>query len=443
MRIIPRLTAVVAAAVVLALGASGVTYALWSSTATATATVTAGSIGVSLTGGDTLAVTYSSSVLSRAGTLVVTNTGTVPVSYSTAATLGSGSSAGLAGAVQVTAWPMVTSCPTTPPTSALTGTWSSLPAISGSVAAGSAATWCVVTSITSAQSTSFASAQVLPVLTATATIGTWSATSSTSVTQTVSGSVVASGPPVDPAAWGSIKTSLDVTKCAWPQYSGGTSLSLTTCGTANQQQWRFSYDVAGNATILNRSAPTRHWAVASAAVGAAISVTTATGTLAQWIVVTNANGSTSYKLVANTALCAQVPTPLANDTTLLVLATCANTASQQFQVAAISNPSPPSITLTCTGDAYTRYFSWPQLTGYEDSVVYRVRMDGALLTNSEYSRGTAYDTTIQFSASNSALIAKGVGSHAIAVEQSVNGAGWTTTGTGTLIITSAALLGCG
>lgn len=437
MRIIRRLTAVIAAVVVIGLAASGATYALWSSTATATATVTAGSAGVTITGGSSLAVTYSASVRSRAGSLVVTNSGTVPTSYTTAATLGTGSSTGLASAVRVTVWPMPATCAATPPAGAVSGTWSAVPAIAGALAPGASATWCVRTSVTAAQASSFAGAQVTPALTTTATIGAWSASSVTTVAQ----SVLAR--PVDPAAWVFIKTTLTPQKCMWPRFASGPPVAQTTCGTATQQHWRFTYANNGNATIISRTAPTTRWTAASTGVGAAITLTTSTNTRAQWVVTTNANGTLTFKLAANTNRCAAVTGPPANDdTTVLTLANCAAVAAQQFQVVSIGNPSPPAVALVCSGDNFTRYFDWPDLIGYQDSVVYRVRMDGVLLTN-QYTRGTGFDTTIQFSTSTASLLAKGVGSHAIVVEQSVNGTAYTTTGTGVLTIAAGPTLGCG
>lgn len=183
MSLLRILTIGLVAVLAAALGCAGVSYALWSSQATASSTVQAGAVGVTLTGGESLAVTYSASTLVNTGSLTVGNAGSVSSNYTTVVTLGAGASAALASAVQVAVWPSPGTCAATAPSSASTGTWASAPALSGTLAAGASATWCVRTSVTAAQVTANPNTQVAPTFTATASVGTWGATAATGAVQ--------------------------------------------------------------------------------------------------------------------------------------------------------------------------------------------------------------------------------------------------------------------
>lgn len=191
MKIANILTVGLALALAVVLGGAGVSYALWTSQATASGSVAAGAVGVSLAGGDSLAVTYSSSTLSQTGSVVVGNSGSVAAGYSTAVVLGAGSSAAFASATQVIAWSASAAgvCSAAPPPSAGTGTWSNIPAISGTLAPGASVTWCLKTTLTAAQASTYAGTQATAVLTVTAAIGSWTAASSTPVAQNVAASV--------------------------------------------------------------------------------------------------------------------------------------------------------------------------------------------------------------------------------------------------------------
>jgi len=185
-KVIRTLTIVLATLLAVALGSAGVTYALWSSQASASSSVQAGTVGVAITGGESLTLTYNSTALVKSGSLAIANTGSVAAAYSTAVTLAPGYSAGLASAVQVAVWPSPGTCAATAPSSAVTGTWASVPAISGTLAAGTSATWCVRTSVTAPQVTANPNALVASTFTTTATLGSWVATASTSASQNVS-----------------------------------------------------------------------------------------------------------------------------------------------------------------------------------------------------------------------------------------------------------------
>lgn len=440
MSIVRSVTVGLAAVLALCLGASGVTYALWTSQATASSSVAAGKVGVTLSGTDALAVTYTSSTLSKSAAITVLNTGTVSVNYSTAVALTSGASSPLASAAVVKAWPSSGDC-SSAPSDASAGSWSSVPSLTGTLAAGASAVWCVLTSITLSQAGSLGPTSVSPTFTVTGTVGSWSASSATAtVVQTVAAPVPTppTTPPVDPAAWNLVKTTLSPL-CVTPINVSGSTLIQSSCiATDNFQVWRFAISTSGVGEIIQRgwSGTSARWVAGTASVGSVVGLSTTSSAASQWKVTANTNGTVTIALVSAPTLCAAVNGASTSSGTAIVLATCVTgAAAQQFQVAAIANPHPPAVVFTCAGDNYNAKFSWPQLTGYAGSVVYRVKLDGVDIPTSQYGGGSYDNPYVTFQNTTSALVDGRSGPYALTVEQSVNGTAWTTTGTGTLSIT--------
>lgn len=433
--VIRRLILVVAVVLVVGIGASGATYALWASEASASGSVAAGTVGVTLSGTDSLAVSYTGSTLSASATVTVLNSGSLTTNYSTTAAVEVGASSPLASAATVKVWKSTGDCATAPSTASV-GSWVNVPALTGTLTAGASDLWCVLTSITSAQSSSLGSTSITAAFTATATIGSWTASSAAaSFVQSVSAPVLQL--PVNSAAWNLINTTLSPL-CVAPIYTSGASLVQSACSsTDNFQVWRFALDVAGTGEIIQRGWNTAQlrWMVASASEGAAVTLGASSSASSQWKVSANSNGTVSMALVANPTLCAALGNAATTNGTGLVLAPCAVTAAQQFQVAAIANPSPSSVSLVCSSENYNAIYAWPQLTGYAGSVIYRVKLGGEIISAAQYSAGDYYNHAVTFQNSTSALTNDRLGDYAVTVEQSVNGAAWTTTGTGTLRIT--------
>jgi hypothetical protein len=120
----------------------------------------------------------------------------------------------------------------------------------------------------------------------------------------------------------------------------------------------------------------------------------------------------------------------------------AGSASQKFTLTMYNVATPPTVTLTCSADGYNAYYSWPAPTGYENDVVYRVYINNILVN--PHSRGSGWDPTVQFGNGSITTAIYGSGSKPVLVQQNVNNAGWTTTGTGTIVIAnSAPFLLCG
>ena len=154
-RSLRRAFATVAAACIAAISVSicltGGSYALWNASATVSgATITAGSIGATMSGFTALTTTFNSNTTTVTAPVVFGNTGTVAATYtatSTAATTAAGPSA-LASAVKVMAWPLTatsTACTadTVAPAGAAASTWASMPALTGTIPAHSSVTYCM------------------------------------------------------------------------------------------------------------------------------------------------------------------------------------------------------------------------------------------------------------------------------------------------------------
>src|SRR5690606_25179449 len=111
---------------------------------------------------------------------------------------------------------------------------------------------------------------------------------------------------------------------------------------------------------------------------------------------------------------------------------------QRFVLDMLEVVVPPPTQLTCTGDEWTMYNSWPPLVAYELLVAYRARLDGVLLPPTAYTRATGTDTTLQFGYDDPELHAflaeHGYGTKQLTVEQTVMGGPWTLTGYSDVIL---------
>ncbi|HXD61659.1 MAG TPA: fibronectin type III domain-containing protein [Lacisediminihabitans sp.] len=194
----------------LGLPATG-SYALWNSaTAVSAGSIQAGSLTAAASVSPTLAVTYSSSTTSKTGGFTVTNNGTAAATYATAATLRSGSDATLARNVTVVVWKTASVATCGSPASAVTGTWSAFPALSGTLAAGAAQSYCVRTTIGAVTGLS-SGATVYPTLTATLKIGGWSSAAAVAITQ----SFTDDAKPSTPTGLVASSTTTSSTRLSW------------------------------------------------------------------------------------------------------------------------------------------------------------------------------------------------------------------------------------
>ncbi|WP_210480704.1 LamG-like jellyroll fold domain-containing protein [Naasia sp. SYSU D00948] len=185
-----RASAAAAGVLTLALSTAGGTTALWTGSVDTTKppSITSGFLDVTLTGFTGLTHTYSSDALDTTSWVRVANAGDVSARYTASVTLSPTSSAPLASATQVTRWVVASSndcTPTSAPSSATTSTWSSVPVLNGTVAAGGSATWCFRTRIPSTSLITTAAVAPTFTLTSTGLNGGWARTVTASATQNV------------------------------------------------------------------------------------------------------------------------------------------------------------------------------------------------------------------------------------------------------------------
>lgn len=212
-----RLGVLVATVVVVTAASTSGALALWTSGVSATTSIAAGTLGVSQTGSNSLAVTYNYPTEAVTAPITVTNTGTVSSSpYSltfavSSATTPAGATA-LATTVSVSIWSVASTgactSATTVGSGAVTGNWTNLTPLTGTLAPSAAAVYCVRSTITDTGVQNASTASVTISATATSALGTnWTTTSASTFTQTVAD--VAPTVPGTPTAY------------AWVSYAVG------------------------------------------------------------------------------------------------------------------------------------------------------------------------------------------------------------------------------
>jgi predicted ribosomally synthesized peptide with SipW-like signal peptide len=167
-----RVAAILAICAFLVFAGTGVSYALWTARATATATIATGNIDVSLSGFNSLQYTFAPSSRAHVGEFTIHNTGTFGASYTAAFTVADPTS--FAADVTVQAWvkPDAGSCATA--AASTTGTWASMPPLTGTLDAGTSTTYCLSTSVSGP--TAAHAGSVTPAVTVTSTLDGWNAT---------------------------------------------------------------------------------------------------------------------------------------------------------------------------------------------------------------------------------------------------------------------------
>jgi len=419
--------------------------AWWSASTNVSSTATAASVGVtqSLAATPSLVTSYTSASLVAVGVVTVTNSSTRAATYTTSLTATSASTT-LRAAVAVEVG-TVSSCTTTATLSLpQTGTLATTVTYTGSLAAGASVALCVRTTMTAAGVAANSAATVTATASTAVLVGTWTATASPtlSFTQTVGGSTVIT---VDPDAWYFLKRSNGDLRCAESKDFGaisGTAVQTVDCNVllANQL-WRFTPATSGYYTILNKYSPTLHWNVTDDTTGQALIIATTTGSKSEWSVTGSSASTAIIALRSNTTLCASTESNNGNAKPMKIATCVAGNAEQAITLAMLGVANPAAITLTCAADGYNATYAWPQLTGYENEVTYRVLVAGVVTT--AYSRGTGFDTTIAF-ASTAALAALGTGTKTVEVQQKLASGVWHRVGTGSLKLSNTTpYLACG
>ncbi|AYG04165.1 hypothetical protein D7I44_11915 [Gryllotalpicola protaetiae] len=161
-----------AAAMVAALvGVASSAVAQWTSGDTVNASISAGNVGLTLSGFDKLSANYSSSgILTSSAQVTVHNSSTLPLRTLTASTAipGGNGSQTLASKVSVKIWPG--SCASMPSTGVISATWATMPnwlANQSALAAAADASYCIQSSISATDANSNPSLTLSPVVTVT------------------------------------------------------------------------------------------------------------------------------------------------------------------------------------------------------------------------------------------------------------------------------------
>lgn len=244
-----RIAATLATVLFLVLAGTGVGHALWSSTASSTATVAAGSIGMTQTGFDDLEFAYTHSAQTVTAPVTVTNTGSISAPYTLA--FGTKSAEGLAKVVQVRTWPVASNaaCTTDPvPATAKPTSWKTLPAVAGTLAPGASAIHCVQSTLGDGKIKKHNTLTVT--LELTSAVGSWTSGETAAVTQSVSHSA----PPSELEGWYSIRDSAGTQCIDGSGMAAGAPLTVESCSGIPAQQWKFVASSDGYVATVPRGA---------------------------------------------------------------------------------------------------------------------------------------------------------------------------------------------
>lgn len=448
-------TGILAGAVAfLTLIGSSTATALWSASTSADPfTADAATVGVSHTAGTGLSHTYTASTLTAAQAVTVTNNGNREAAFSVTVSAASSSDLRTHVTARLAVVPSAAACtPSATLASPAAGTLTSPVTLSGapaSLAAGASVIVCVQTAMSTV---SGHGGKSLTGSVVSATIAApqpgWSAsTSAATFTQTVTS---APGPvTLSSNAWYWIRNAQDPTLCAETKWWEGPEVwQAASCGTdatwssSKNELWRFEIDGSSirvvNMFIEEQSGQARRWTVTNGSDAQDVKLALANNAQFNWTLIDRGDGTVSFRL-AGPNRCATIDGPLLGNEVQLRTRNCdPRNPNQRFVLDMLEIVVPPPAPLTCSGDQWTMYNSWPPLAAYEHLVTYRARLDGVLLPPAAYSRATGYDPTLQFTHDDPDLHAflaqHGYGTKELTVEQSVMGGPWTLTGYGDVIL---------
>ena len=413
------------------LGTSGVAYALWSASASLTSTAGTATVTVSQAlSASTLAKTYTSSDLIAVGVVTVTNTGTRSGTYSLAVA-GTSTSTAFRSAINVVVG--TGTCSTTSTLAGtVTGTMAATVTKTGTLAAGASVALCVRTSISAANVAANPGVSLAGTATTSISVGTWNANAATSIAFTQS----IAAPTGFQSFEGNRYKIFNQGICMnsnWEPYNvltrGGAAGG--SCDNDQTSNWRLLDDPSGAkfvARAFNTStAPSNRWNATSAT---AVNLAATAATNAQRWMITVRPDSTYQFLNVQQNKCLSVSTGNA-----VSLETCAPaSAAQGFTFTIVANASPAPVTLTCGGNGSNYiYYSWPILDGYQAEVTYKVYVNGIFVK--DHTNG--YSTSVQFSPAEVPVATYGSGVKTVEVRQSVAGAAYTVTGTGSINIAAS------
>jgi chitodextrinase len=187
---------------------TGTASALWSSVSGVGGTVSAGNMGISQTGFDSMAVEYSTDTTKRFAPVTVTNTGSVASRYRLLLRGPANNAIATSASVQTKIVKTAAEC--TSSTNVTTYKWTTLPELTNTLAAGASVIYCVQSSMTTSQidATATITMDATLALTATSSVGSWTATPVSAVATQSSPDTEA---PTNPALTASATTATSTT----------------------------------------------------------------------------------------------------------------------------------------------------------------------------------------------------------------------------------------
>lgn len=306
-RATPRRTVTVVVAAMLAtlLASTGAAWAYWTATANLTASIKLSDVRVALGSTAGLTTTFANEALVSTTSFTVSNPGSEAGTVTLSVVPGAASS--LRGALRLELWRQAGgSCATTSGT-VTTGTWATISAPVGNLAAGTTQTWCARTTATSREAIAHVS-------------GTQSATTSLVASMSVSGGAVtdtATGThttrlvfpradltallPANASSWFTIQRDQDRTRCFDVNSSGGAGSTLIgyPCHGDPNQRWRIGVADATAASVTLQPMHSGGIATRIAANGTNVQVATAQNVATQrWYL--QAISATAFQMVDET-----------------------------------------------------------------------------------------------------------------------------------------------
>jgi hypothetical protein len=135
----------------LILAGTGTASALWSSLSNANTTVTAATMGISQTGFEALAVEYGATVSSEVAPVTVTNTGAIASTFTLSMKGPESNPINSAATVQTMTVGSAAACTSSTSFTSTSYKWSTLPNLTGTLAAGASAFYCVKSTLNTTQ----------------------------------------------------------------------------------------------------------------------------------------------------------------------------------------------------------------------------------------------------------------------------------------------------
>ncbi|MFB2556743.1 RICIN domain-containing protein [Herbiconiux liangxiaofengii] len=156
---------------------------------TTSAAISPGRLAIAQSGFATVATSYTSSALTVTAPVVITNAGSIPAPYTLR--LGAQAATALAQAVEVHVWavPSSAGCTSSTTASGPSANWTTVGAVTGTLAPAATAVYCIRTAVSQAQRFNQSAGSLVATSVVTAAQGSWTSTASATAAQSVADTV--------------------------------------------------------------------------------------------------------------------------------------------------------------------------------------------------------------------------------------------------------------